>query len=201
MKYLKKIDIWIFALVTKIVVGWVKRKKFSQHKFDFFILMHGWEIAMWIVAILYAAITGILQHKILAASLVVAIMSVFMVVAGTGFRLMLKSEKEDYDILFARRKDPNIYKLVKEVNSLLYQKGWPRRAIPLMVNIIAFVYFGISSHSPVTPMFIFNIMHIYQNYIFDFDEPEKKDKKKKASLTEIMSARWRAITAPLAPQN
>lgn len=196
----KKLDSLIFAAVSGIVVGWVKRKKFAKHKYDFFLMIHDWEIAWWCFVICYIAYKGAIVHHQIFLAVGVSAFLILLVGAGVvGKRYLLNSQKADYDLIFARRKNPQIYNLVKEFNALIFENSYKQRVFMLVFNIAVLFYF-IFELSPVAPIFILNTMWLYDRYIFDFDEPDKKDEKKKEPLTELLAGRWRQITAGLAPK-
>lgn len=199
MTYLKKFDLWLFNLVSAMVVRWVRKNKFAKHKVDFFIMLHDWLIAYWFVLMFYIIFLGVKHHNAGWAMLTSGVMLLLVSLGEGSRRLILIDKKKEHDILFVHRKNPKIYNTVKELNTLLFKRDWVFRKFMLPITIILSAYILSEWPSKFFPMFLFNLTYIYQEYIFDFDEPEKKDKKVEDSVTDVVMGAWKNLIGTLAP--
>lgn len=201
MKYIKKLDKWLFDVISHVVVGWVKKKKFAQHKYDFFLMVHDYQIAYFVAVIFFIVSVDIYKHHVQVGVIAAITLTVLLGFSEGMRRMDMLDSKKKYDIIFVHRKNPEMYNLVKELNQHLYERGWQYRRWVIPLTILFLVYV-ISNHPPfVAPIFLFNIAQLYESYIFDFDEPEKKEKKQKDSVTDIIMGSWKNLIGTLAPGN
>src|SRR3990167_371719 len=121
-----------------------------------------------------------------------------------------------YDQLFAMRKNPQYYQMHKEVLEELFVKSRRRRYSTLgflvgitilvvaLLSMLAFaagVYTDVNTY--VSAYLLINcglsVLQSYIFYVFDFDEPKPKEKRERASLTEIALREWKNLIGGLNP--
>jgi hypothetical protein len=201
MKLLKKIDQFLFDNISKVVVLWVKKQGGKKHKYDFFLKLQSWKIYIWLPVMAYQPAVAFYAHK-LPAYKILFLMGPMLLMIGLElflYRILLE-QKQDYDILFARRKDPIVYQAVKETCAWLWEKRASSRQKALSLQMVAMVFFAVFNW-PVTIIYIILIISLYETFIFDFDDPDKKEKKKTEPLTETMLNAWKNLIGALAPGN
>ncbi len=194
---MKKIDDYILEVITRYVLKWIKKNKFIYHKYDLFIKVITWETAWWVFSVMYQAYNAIVKGLWISSTLMAILMCIIIAFEFTKLR-QLKSMKEEYDWMWERRKNPNIYKIVKEMCETLFEESRKMRQFSLKINIV-FAILMLIFNPILTPIYLFLIISSYVNYIFDFEEPPKKDKKVKDSITDIAMRAWKQLTVGLNP--
>lgn len=206
-----RIDRGIFRVVESLVLKYVRRKKYTRHKYDLRIKMR--EIKVVVLSIIVFVCMPI-DFALGGTSLV---MTMFMISAWTfslwgEIRLLniAKSQKESYDILFSMRKNPIVYREMQEVLKILFSETQERRFFIIKLNssILFFVVsiltlvllfnavdIGDAIFFYLVPTVIAEILDNYVDYVFDFDEPEMKDKKEKDSVTDLVMKKWRELVS------
>jgi len=117
----------------------------------------------------------------------------------------LKSIVETYTWLFENRKNPVIYRDIKNICKIIF-KAREKSEIKklfyislaalfiIVLNLIWFIYIGTFKYLIWALFFTWDILDLvlmsYINCIFDFDPPKKKRKKKKAKVTDLQKKRW-----------
>jgi hypothetical protein len=188
----KKLDNWLFGFATKVTLWYVRKHKYKLHKYDFFIVVTGWECAWWVSQIIWQ----FTHDKEIG-------FGVFMFVAVLLLEVMkifsLKLIKQSYDILWELRKDPMVYKVLKEVCEEKFKKGYKQRKVIVIMDI--FFLIALSFLLPLlAPVYLFILFSAYETYIFDMEEPPRKEKEVKDSITDIAMKAFKDLTAPLKPQ-
>jgi len=165
--------------------------------YDFFIQALTWEIAFWVFALGYPFIRGSRSWFLIIAMVLVTALIVGVEILKMQSMLHVK---EAYDQLWERRKNPIVYQAVKEVTDHFANEPHHRRPrqFALKINLFAGLLF-IVINPVLTPIYLLNIFNAYHEAIFDFDEPEKKEKKQEDWLTELQSTRWQNLIGALNP--
>lgn len=177
-----------------------KKTGHKKHKYDFFIMLHDWLIAYWVVVVICLVCYDMQSHRPGVAAIRGILLMVFIGLGEGGRRQSLVYEKDGYDQIFARRKNPEIYNSMKEITALLFETGWGHRKFLIAFNIVLLVFVSFGQPPIFFPAIIFSLLQLYQSYIFDFDEPEKKDKKVTDSVTDIVFGAWKNLIGGLVPK-
>ncbi len=199
-KILDKIDNWLIATITKLTVHWIKKNKYTKHHVDFFITMTGWECAYWVAQYTFTLFfKG--THSIGTSVIWGLVTAVIIGMEYMKIR-MLQDIKQAYDELWERRKNPIIYAAVKDltdhyINAEHHRK---QRHVMLIIFIIATIFLGIFQPL-IVPVYLMFILNSYRDCIFDFDPPEKKEKREKDSVTDLVMNSWKQLIGALAPSN
>lgn len=191
---LSKIDKRIYAAMTAYVRRWVKKQKFQKHKFDFLIKVEKIEIGLWIAGIGWAVVRA---HNVVA-SVPLALLGLLVVWLAYGSLRHTERMKEAYDILFMHRKHPEIYQAVKEAMEAGFAENSKRRHLYFVVNLLFFAL-NITLNPLFAAMILSHTFNSYILWVFDFDEPDKKEKEKKEALTEVMQRAFNDLVRGLAP--
>lgn len=195
---MENIDKKLLDLVTWLILKWVKKHKYAKHKMDFFLMVVGWEAAIWIASIIVNFATG----KRNGINLVVngVILAAITTLEGAKY-LVLQKEKEYYDWLWEYRKNPNVYKATKEHCEHWFQAPHHKKQRHIvLVFFLVFLVLLIVVHSVISIVYVSFILSLYKECIFDMDEPPKKEKKAINSLTEITLRAWQSLTGSLNPK-
>lgn len=197
-KFLKKIDDWLFKATSAVVIRWVKKKKHKQHKYDFAIMIKGWEAAWWLGVLIWQIFNFLVKRHV-AAAIVSFVLMLVVAVLETFYFWIMKQAKHDYDIRFANRKNPIIYQIEKEVMQAVREATLEHRlmGIVVMFTLSVLVLF---INPLLLPIYLAGLLQMYISLVFDFDDPDKKEKEKKESLTEVALKAWRNLTGALNPK-
>ena len=126
-------------------------------------------------------------------------------IAMIVFLTYLKKKTADsYDKLFEMRKNPMAYKFYKELLETRFNESNGRFSrLMFFIFLIMFVTVvnatSIEFIGDVWQSIQFNflllicIVDTYAKYIFDFDEPPKKEKKEKEELTILEMLNWKRV--------
>jgi hypothetical protein len=215
-KFIIKIDRYILAQITVYIQAWIKRHDYKKHKVDFLIktqYVNLGVIIFWATAmpVIYYLISG----QIFNAFFHLAVWGALSVFDYTRIQFTIRDQKAWHDQLFSMRKNPIYYQMQKEVLEQLFEEGRRRRLtmsgfIVLITSSVVvalwLLSFLASSGSPahfVSMYIVWNtllgIFQTYLNYVFDFDEPTPKEKKAKASLTDLLLKLWNDLAGGFAP--
>lgn len=194
---MSQLDDYLYQELTKIVVKWVKKNKYKKHKYDFFIMVHGWEIAYWVVAIMYMAWQTVsVTHHYWVTGFFAVFGSLLVFLEYLRYK-DFSDMKQWYDTLWLQRKNPVIYNSVKEVSSEIFQKNKKTRIFSIQINLFAILWMAFLN--PVlVPIYVFSTVFLYTNVIFDFDEPDEK-KKATDSVTDKVKEAWENLIRGLKP--
>lgn len=196
-KVLKKIDDVLFKNISKVVNGWVRRKKFKQHKMDFALMMKNWEASWWVAITLWQAYQYFTKHHLGAVAAQMVLLLFIALLEGTAYAMM-KNQKRNHDVLFANRKNPNVYQMEKIVLELVREQTYKTRVFAVVMMLVLAVF--VATVNPLLlPIYIGGGLQIYISLVFDFDEPEQKEKAKE-SITEILKKSWENLTKEFKPQ-
>lgn len=195
----EKLDKKLFKMVEYFILHRVKKSKFKKHKYQILLKYQYVEAVIIFAIILGNIIDGYLWFNILMVILLVLWMQKIKT---------LKELSELYSWCWAFRKDPKMYKEVKEICKLQFEDNKKRRKriIPFIgsleisfgiLNLLAFVTIGGWGDLAFGIFFFYSfidtIFTSYTSCVFDFDPPKKKKKKKKAKMTNLQKARWTDI--------
>jgi hypothetical protein len=199
---LDKIDIWIHASLTKLVLKWVKWQKHQKHKYDLLILLKTWYISLLIVFL-----AGIFAMTLSDWTELFTLIIFGFIIGLETYELKEDREMaEMYTRIFLMRKHPAVYQSTKTFTEFLFEEPKDLRQRLLIVDlsialsILLLSLIGI----PSTILFwlLITIFHIYQRYnsaIFDMDEPPDEPKKVKTTLTEALMQAWQRAVERVLP--
>lgn len=196
-KIIPKIDNWIFKKLSDHVIKYVQKNKYAKHKYDFFVNTKGWEIAYWVGALLFVMGRFILRHIIVGVVVDGIFLAILLVVNYFDYQVTLVA-KERYDILWVHRKNPAVYNVVKETCQVLWEETTQIRRRVLTLNLTFFILM-VFWNPILAPVYLFIIAKPYINYIFDFDEPDKKEKAKE-SISEVLLRSWQNLIGNINPK-
>jgi len=196
-KLMDRIDNWLIKFTTKITVQWIKRNKYKKHKFDFFLTVTAWECAYWVAQFMFTYVRG--PHTVWVTVAFVFIVSTIAIMEYLKIR-MLQDIKVAYDELWERRKSPAIYQAIKELTEHYCKENHHRKPRQISIIFLGTFVILLSIFAPlVAPVYLFFIFSLYQDCIFDFDPPEKKEKKEKSTVTDLVMNSWKNLIGNLAP--
>ncbi len=192
-----KLDNWFIEVITKITVRWIKKHKYTKHKYDFFIVVTGWEMAYWVAQIGFTFIRG--SHSVSRSALWAGVMAFIILMEYLKLH-QLQSIKQFYDELWERRKNPLVYKAVKDLVEHNKNETHHRKPRQFMIKMLLGTAILLGILNPlITPVYLFFVFSLYHECIFDFDPPDKKEKKVKDSVTDLVMNSWRNLIGALAP--
>lgn len=189
-KKFNKIEDYFLDKLTDVVMWWIRKNKFKKHKYHFKRLLRIIELQIfggWII------ISGVWQYMKGNHIPVLAIngsLLIFLILMHFLFKKMDLQTIKAYSLWFENRKNPLIYKIVKEVNQESWEKDRRMRKFELVMHAFFFLFQALF-HSPLVILPLFGIVQGYIFYVFDFDEPEYKEAPKE--LTEIEKVKIRDI--------
>lgn len=195
---IEKLDNLIFEKLTAYTRQWVKNKKYKKHKFDLFIEFAGYETAYWAAEIIFSMVRIAWSHGPIWLNIIYIVFGSAVMIFQYIKTQDLKEQKEFYDQLWLQRKNPNVYNAVKEVTEEMFQsrKQWRQRQLAINLGLCGAM---LLLNPLLTPVYGFMIVSQYYNYVFDFDEPEKKEKKATERLSDLLLGSWKNLIAGLNP--
>lgn len=205
-----KLDVLLFKATKAIILRGVKKSKMKLNKFYVLKKMLNFGLATQIVLVCcMPAVSFILKCHVIITG-IAAFFAVIEVLDVLRIRNRAERNAQAYDILFQNRKDPRVYKHVKEVTHEVWAAFKEKRLLILKLQVLRLCfYFGLTIPSQIIKPDIFivlgfmilvetfcDVIENYALYVFDFDPPKKRRSPKKASLTELMKKqfeRWKQV--------
>ena len=210
-KQLKKIDVIVFKLCEKVILYFVRHYKYEKNKYKIQLLFQQFLFFLFFLTFfILCPIGNIIRMRSLGTfsawdvSLTLSLtLLIFIPILFFEFMEWLSTKRKaiDYDILFLMRKHPNVYHNVKaeakikfvmfrvlRIKMLKFRLMSMGFFYPLMILLFAvtgfdlgdsFIFYFMFSHSLL-------ILNDYIEYIFDFDEPDKKKKPAKKEVSAIV---------------
>lgn len=192
---LRKADEWLFDKISAVVVAWVKKQGGKKHKYDFFLKFEAAKTYLFTATVCGAIVLAHVLHRRVPMAFF-AFFLIFILIGQSIVYTVMTWEKQEYDRWFAARKNPEVYKAMKDLCEWRFDLHRPRRQT--MIVFIAASSLLVPFSIPFQWTFL---PGLYDRCIFDFDAPDKKDKEKEpAKLTEIAMAAFRRATETLNPQ-
>jgi len=184
----KSLDDKCREIATHYTRSWIKKHKFKYHKYDLRMMIRGWAITYWAATSIFLAFRMFTQHDNVSGT--------FMIVVGVGIPMIMgslemkleKDRKNWYDEIWLQRKNPVVYRVMKHVVEQMWQEDYGFRK-GLWAMEIGFVFLLMFTNPWLVLLTLEVLARTYIYHVFDFDEPEKKEKPKE-SLTEITKKAW-----------
>ncbi len=195
---MESIDKWVFGLVTKLTLRWIKKNKYRKHKYNFFTAVTMWEMSYWIAGILFLNISHLASHHDWGYVVIFSFLIIFVATAESFKIKNIKDMANWYDTLWENRKNPQVYDAVKQNCELHFELGKKVRYWQLGFTILALIFLSIFDPW-MFPLFLFFTFNIYHGEVFDMDEPPKKEKKVKSSVTDLVMGSWKNLIRTLQP--
>lgn len=192
-----KLDDKVFALVEKVVVKWVKRRKYKQHKYDFLLMLKKWELVAYLVLLPLCVFLALYFHR--TSLFTIGFLAVFLAWFGYMDYKMVRQMKENYDPLFMARKHPIVYQSMKALADDIYERDKKYREWMLLANLFMGGLNLVFVNYFILPLILMNILRLYIHAVFDFDEPDEYKEAKK-ELSEVVKAAWQSLVGALQPQ-
>jgi hypothetical protein len=208
-KILRPLDKFLFKITERVILHFVKKSKYTKNKYKVQVTFKKIMIASLIlfVFVFYPAVSILTKgpKSPLIVTILFYLIFTFIIIAEVIQLLKLIMKAVDYDEIFLRRKNPQIYKfekikcllefeLLKRIRAkamfsycvttsifwfLLILIWFPIKSLAESLSLSYFVFFALQE--------ICFILDNYTKYVFDFDKPEKKKKEVKSkSLGRIM---------------
>lgn len=213
-KLIIKLDRYILDSLTSFILIWIKKRNYEKHKIDFKIQTQWIQLFMLLLfCITMPVIFYALIGEIISAMLQVVIWGMAALIDYFFIQIAITKTKPDHDRLFSLRKNPAVYENEKRMSEWLFVETRKiRLSVSAFLIFILLFYVGLNLLLPYlfnsTQVFVaiflivnsaLAIIQIYVGNVFDFDEPEPKEKKAKASLTELVLKAWQEFIGGLAP--
>lgn len=210
-----KLDRLILDQLTSYIKKWIEKKEFKKNRVDFLILTEWVDfgaIVLW--ATILPVVMFIVEGDFIQAGVQAFIWSILSAIEYVHIQRLILQLKPIYDRWFSMRKNPDFYRMQKEVLEELFEKSRRERlglhALALgtggFFSCIIFVMSMVTddvAHQFMAEFILFNavmsVLQSYIHYVFDFDPPERKEKKAKESMTELMARAWRELVEGFAP--
>ena len=192
MKILYKLDNWLFKICERMILKRVKKSKFKKHKYHIRQEWDRFEITGLCAAMLLEVFLKIFSHKVTGAIVIIAIW-----VPLIALKLYTKRNDkmiEIYDQLWMLRKHPEVYAMTKEMCERWREedRGIRTKGLALFISMALLMTFlmGLATFSPINLWVIFSMwfatIHVQIRYVFDFDPPDKEEKKSDSKLTDLV---------------
>lgn len=210
LKFIQKTDEFLFQISEMIILYFVKKNKYKYNKYKIMLFFKQINIALLILTMLFLTPLGIMFKNNLNTKELLTTQGIlfFFFSLIIFFELLeyftLKKKESIYNPLFLLRKYPTIYKLVKSVTmfDFIVKKKLRFNMIKTRFIIYGFFYLiiiplnlsnGLGLEDSFLLYFIIShfliVLNDYLDSIFDFDEPDKKRKKAKEKITDLVRKR------------
>jgi hypothetical protein len=208
-KLIAIIDGKLFKLSEKIIMKYVKAKKFEYNKYDIFAKFRMITAIIFIAAIfIIGPLTAFFspsKEVFFSFFSIIVDACIYGLMASLEYKgnLYHKLNSLDYQPLFRNRQNPIVYKYVRLKNKVSFLAKKKRRFFVLKGQLTAYFVFFLLTFSCIfyvknyfiniliffifSPSIFVSLLENYSEHIFDFDEPQVKRKKEKVfSLTKIL---------------
>jgi hypothetical protein len=206
-KILRPLDKFLFKLVEKVILHFVKKSKYTRNKYKVQVTFKKWEVASLIIFVFVLYLLGSILdndiHTFLFTKIFFYLIFTFIIISEIIQLMNLMMKAVDYDEAFLRRKNPKVYKLYKIKCLLEFELFKKIRAKTMFSYVVLTTFFwaililiwfpfnSIMSFFWGSYLIFFALQELcfildqYTKYVFDFDEPPKKEAEVK-SLGKIM---------------
>ena len=210
LKFIQKTDEFLFQISEMIILYFVKKNKYKYNKYKIMLFFKQINIALLILTMLFLTPLGIMfknnlntKELLITQGILFFFFSLIILFELLEY-LTLKKKESIYNPLFLLRKYPTIYKLVKSVTmfDFIVKKKLRFNMIKIRFIIYGFFYLiiiplnlsnGLGLEDSFLLYFIIShfliVLNDYLDSIFDFDAPDKKRKKSKEKITDLVRKR------------
>lgn len=205
-----KLDTFFLNQLTAYIRNWISNRNFKKHKVDFMIKAEWVDFFVLIgLAVVIPATFNIIEGKFVVAGLHITIWGTLVALRYWHIKSSLADFKRSHDYSFSMRKNPEYYKMNKEILEEMFIRGRRNRIQEVaFITCLEIVIFALIAGTSLSNFFIgeyllisviFSTIQRYCFYVFDFDEPQPKKKKKRVSLTNLAMKAWREMLAGISP--
>ena len=215
-KFIIKLDRSILDWLTEYIRAWIEKNDYEKHKVDYTIKIQRIRlICLFLMAMLLPGLWFIAMGKFFSGGFHLAIWSISVGMSYYRLQKTIYETKPRHDIMFSARKNPAIYEMEKVVLEHVFIATRKTRILFMSLDFGVSWFLAVSllllwAFSPfpspylITALYftispIIELIDQYLFYVFDFDEPKPR-KRKKESLTQILLKEWQKIVEGFSPQ-